>query len=254
MCVGNVCGGGNAVPGVHNQVVTGVSPSDAIGLYGANDVGPRATGWACLIDGTNVCTCVGLPNFHFCTNGAPAGTGGDTVTGVSTANVIATYGATRIGVESTGWACHASGAGAGNNMSYSCLCAGVTCGNGSPAGQQGDIVVGVSPVDVASIYGPDRIAPRTTGWSCAPTASNIMECVGLESGFYSCDNGAPAGNGGDLLQPVSTATARTTYGLGRIGDAVTGWAATPSRTEAAPRQTSPRGASGGPRMEPAVAR
>jgi hypothetical protein len=177
----------------------------------------------------NVCTCVGKPSFYFCGNGAIGANGGGTFPTVSTSDTIALFGVRRIGIEDTGWACYPSRVGDGNPLTYTCTCVDATCGNGAISGAQNDVQTGVSASDVVNLYGPDRIAPRATGWACLPTASNIVECVGFPSdifgGAYSCGNAAFGGNGGDTVDNVSTAEAVQNYGVERVGARTTGWAA-----------------------------
>jgi hypothetical protein len=232
-CVGTStspsCGNG-AISGSHLDVHTGITPEDVVGLYGPNRLGARATGWSCMVEtAENVCTCVGLPIAYVCGNAALGGSGGDTFTNIGTSETIALFGVRRIGTEDTGWACYPSRVGDGNPLTFTCTCVDATCGNGAMGGVQDDVQTGVSASDVVNLYGPDRIAPRATGWVCLPTASNIVECVGLTTvfGVYVCGNGARGGNGGDTVDNVSTADAVRLYGVGRVGSQSTGWAAVP---------------------------
>jgi hypothetical protein len=225
-CVGSSCGNG-AISGNHLDVQTGITPEDVVTLYGPNRVAERATGWSCLVEtAENVCTCVGMPNNYLCGNNGVGGNGGDTFTNINTSETISLFGVRRIGTEDTGWACYPSRVGDGNPLTYTCTCVDAACGNGALAGVQGNVQTGVSASDVVNLYGPDRIAPRATGWACLPTASNIVECVGLTSGLYVCGNAAFGGNGGDTVDNVSTADAVQNYGVARVGTQSTGWAAT----------------------------
>lgn len=104
---------------------------------------------------TNSCVCVGST----CGNSAVGGNHGQVVTGLSTPNVVASYGPDRIGSEITGWACRPTG-------TNSCVCVGSTCGNNAAGGAHGQVVSGLSTSTVIASYGPDRIGSEITGWKC----------------------------------------------------------------------------------------
>jgi hypothetical protein len=125
-------------------------------------------------------------------------------------------------------------------ITYSCDCVGspattTKCGNGAVSGAHGEVHTGVSPADVISLYGPDRIGSRATGWACLVEATaNICTCVGSAATGSACDNGAILGSLGDTYINVNTATVITSYGPERIGSEATGWACRPTRVDSGP--------------------
>jgi hypothetical protein len=113
-------------------------------------------------------------------------------------------------------------------VTYSCYCVAAACGNGAAGGDHLDVKTGISPADVVSVYGPDRIGSRATGWTCFVEAvDNVCACVGVGS-LYACGNNAIGGNGGDSHTGISTSDAISSYGIGRVDTEATGWVATPS--------------------------
>ena len=97
--------GNNAIGGDYGKVNSGISTSDVISNYGPDRIGRRSTGWACMVEGTYDCACVGTPSMYACGNNAIGGDGGQVQKDISLANVIAKYGPNRIGNKATGWAC-----------------------------------------------------------------------------------------------------------------------------------------------------
>lgn len=97
--------GNNAVGGDYGNVKSGMTASEVIASYGPERIGPRKTGWACMVKAVYDCACAGTPSIYACGNDAVGGDGGQVRKNISLADVIASYGPNRIGHKATGWAC-----------------------------------------------------------------------------------------------------------------------------------------------------
>jgi len=106
-----------------------------------------------------------------------------------------------------------------------CSCTGISasatgCGNGAVGGKQGDIVVNVTPANVAKYLTPNR----STGWTCAvPSKTNgAGGPLGCFCKTLCGKNGGIGANASTFNLGLSQAAIYQFYGRGKAGNP-TGW-------------------------------